>query len=240
MKILIVEDNVIIAEDIRVGLEAKGYEIIGIAPSYIDAIQFLETGEVAFAVVDIIIEGSFTGIELAKQIREKYNLPFIFLTSHGDSDTIEKALKTEPNGYLMKPFERKELYASIEVALLNFKSSSEKSEAEEVSAEVDAVFIKHKSVFTKVKYENVLYIKADGNYIEIFTEDGKKYLLRMSVKHFIDKTGNNTFFRTNRSHAVNVSKVESVGKNFVTVDELSVPLGKEQRQDLIKMITFLS
>lgn len=239
MKILIVEDNVIIAEDIKDGLKANGYTVSGIAHDYDSALEIIEHAKVEFVIIDIILSNNSSGIDLAREIRSKHKLPFIFLTSHGDTETVELALRTEPNGYLMKPFERKELYASIEVALLNYNSSIDTS-SEDVISYPDSIFVKNKSVFKKVKYDHIEYLKSDGNYLEIHTAEEKKFLLRMSIKNFMSKTSSNTFFQTNRSYAVNVQKVESVGNNFVTVGTSSIPLAKDRRQLLITMIPFLS
>ena len=120
MKILIVEDELIISEKIKMYVEALGYEVCGQAIKYTQAVQMLEEHRPDFVLVDITIAGDKTGIDLAKTIRSDYHIPFIFLSSHSHKDTVELAKKTTPYGYVLKPFKKADLYTAIEVAMYNF------------------------------------------------------------------------------------------------------------------------
>ncbi|MGB7392965.1 MAG: response regulator, partial [Pricia sp.] len=127
IKILIVEDNVIIADDMQSMLEEIGYEIVDNVIVYEQAEEVLKNQQVDLVLIDIILASDKTGIDLGKHIRANYDIPFIFVTSNSDRATVENAKSVKPNGYLVKPFEQQDLYTSIEIALSNF-SSSEKSQ----------------------------------------------------------------------------------------------------------------
>ncbi len=116
-KALIVEDEVIIAEDIRQILISIGYEVVGIATKYSRAIEMLRTMEVDFVLIDIILGGAKSGIDLAADINEHHKIPFIFLTSHADAATVKRAKEVKPNAYLLKPFTRDDIFATLEIAL---------------------------------------------------------------------------------------------------------------------------
>lgn len=120
IKILIVEDNVIIADDMQSMLEEIGYEIVDNVIVYEQAVDVLKNNHVDLVLIDIILASDKTGIDLGKHIRETYNIPFIFVTSNSDRATVENAKTVKPDGYLVKPFEQQDLYTSIEIALSNF------------------------------------------------------------------------------------------------------------------------
>lgn len=125
-KILIVEDEPAIAHDIAAILTSKGYTVCGIAHSSTKAMDFLVTKSPDIALLDISIKGDKDGIEIAHIIKKKHDIPFVFLTSYADRETIERVKETAPYGYIVKPFKESDLAPAIEVALLR-KSSETKT-----------------------------------------------------------------------------------------------------------------
>lgn len=117
--ILIVEDEPLIAEDIQGYLEESGFTVAGIANDGASALKLLESHRPDALLLDINLGTPPDGIELAEIIREKFQLPFVFLTSHADKSTLERAKKTFPAGYLLKPFDGHDLMTSLEIALYN-------------------------------------------------------------------------------------------------------------------------
>ncbi|MBN2737351.1 MAG: response regulator [Spirochaetales bacterium] len=120
-KILIIEDEAIIAKDIQLRLKKLGYEITAIADNKMKALAITETDVPDLALVDIMLKGKEEGIEAALEIHSLYDVPIIYLTSYSDEQTLEKAKVAEPFGYLLKPFVEKELVSSIEMALYKHK-----------------------------------------------------------------------------------------------------------------------
>tara|TARA_Y100000385_G_C13104558_1_gene646705 strand:+ start:2338 stop:2943 length:606 start_codon:yes stop_codon:yes gene_type:complete len=136
-RILIVEDEVLIAEDIRISLNELGYDISDICYDSENAMDSIYKSRPDMVILDINIRGSKNGIEIAEIINEKYQIPFIFLTSLSDRDTLEKAKKTRPKGYLTKPFKDKDLLTTIEMAIYNH--SQEMNQKNITKVHVDAV-----------------------------------------------------------------------------------------------------
>ena len=116
-KILIVEDERITAEDLKNTLENMGYEVTGLASSADSFYTCLSTGKPDLVLMDIYLKGPKDGIELATEIKEKYQLPVIYLTAYSDSNILERAKITEPFGFILKPFQDRELHSNIEMAL---------------------------------------------------------------------------------------------------------------------------
>jgi len=124
-KILIVEDEVIVARNIEKRLISAGYKVTGIASSAEKAIGLAASLKPDLVLMDIKLKGKMDGIDAAKAIRNSYRLPIIYLTSYADEETFQRAKITEPFGYLIKPFELKELNRSVEMALYKNKINNE-------------------------------------------------------------------------------------------------------------------
>lgn len=127
IRVLIVEDEPLIAEDIASNLNAIDYKVAGIAYNSEKALKFLEEEIIDIAILDINIKGDKNGIDLAHIINEKHKIPFIYLTSYADKATVDEAKRTMPYGYLLKPFREKDLFSSIEMALFRFSKEHKKA-----------------------------------------------------------------------------------------------------------------
>lgn len=121
-RILIVEDEAITAKDIQMVLQDLGYEVTGTASSGEEAIRKAEDHKPALVLMDIVLQGKMDGIEAAGQIHTRMDVPIVYLTAHSDKATLERAKITEPFGYILKPFEERELHTNIEIALYKHKT----------------------------------------------------------------------------------------------------------------------
>jgi len=116
-KILVVEDERVVASDLRIRLESGGYAVCAMVASGEEGVE--KAGELRpdLVLMDITLQGNMDGVVAAEQIRQRYNLPVVFLTAHSDEGTLQRAKITEAFGYILKPFEERELFANIEMAL---------------------------------------------------------------------------------------------------------------------------
>ena len=130
-KILIVEDEYIIAEDIKRILKKSGYEVVGNVQTGEDAIESVEEHQPELVLMDIHLKTDMSGIEAAQIIYDNYRIPFVYLTAYADKKTLEKAKITQPRGYVLKPFDTRELLAAVEIALYEheMKIALKKSES---------------------------------------------------------------------------------------------------------------
>jgi len=117
--ILIVEDEAMVAQDIAAHLRDVGFEVAAIVHRGQDALDFLAHHQVRAIILDITLNGDMDGIAVAMAINSSYRLPIIFLTSHSDRSTLDRAKAVRPGAYLVKPFEAHDLLTSIEMALYN-------------------------------------------------------------------------------------------------------------------------
>lgn len=119
IRILIVEDDIFICQDIRERLERMDYQVSGVAYDAERAMGELAGNTPDLAIIDVNLGKGPDGIAVAEKIRDHYQIPFIFLTSYATSSILDRAKRTRPAGYILKPFDGKDLYAAIEVALYN-------------------------------------------------------------------------------------------------------------------------
>ena len=118
-KILIVEDESIVALDLEQRLEDMNYNVVGIAGNGIEAIKKTEKLSPDLVLMDILIKGDLNGIETAQKIRNLYNIPFIYLTGSFDAAILERAKTTKPSGYISKPFDDTEIQNAIQLTINN-------------------------------------------------------------------------------------------------------------------------
>lgn len=123
-RILVVEDEIIIAEDIQRKLKTMGYDVSAIVSSGEEAIKKIKENIPDLILMDIVLYGGMDGIETAGQIHSLFDIPVVYLTAYADEKTLERAKITEPFGYLIKPFKERELQITIEIAL--YKHEMEK------------------------------------------------------------------------------------------------------------------
>jgi DNA-binding response OmpR family regulator len=166
-KVIIVEDDEITALNLNMSLQKHGYSVIAVCDNATQAKNRITTHTPDVIIIDISLQESSDGIELAKSIKERYEIPFIYLTSYSDDDIIAQAKLTEPYGYIVKPFDPGSLHATIQMALFKYQMENKRKENIN-SLKVD-----------KLNLEKLLYSKriADKPIVPF----GKDYHLDISI-----------------------------------------------------------
>jgi DNA-binding response OmpR family regulator len=124
-KIAIVEDDEITALNLKMSLTKQNYDVVTVVDNAEQALHEIALNRPEVIIIDISLQDSSDGITLAQDIKLKYHIPFIFLTSHCSNEIIEAAKKTKPYGYIVKPFHPNTLHASIQMGLLQFREEQE-------------------------------------------------------------------------------------------------------------------
>lgn len=231
MRILIVEDEFITLETLSTVLKEMNYQISGDAMSAKEAIKVLEEGQTDFAILDINIKGDHDGIWLANQIQSKYKIPFIFLTAFADDETVKRAIAHEPYGYLVKPFNKVDVFTAIEVAVKNFTKQQAVTDLKDFShATGNSIFIRNDYMFVKLNIADILFIKSDKNYLEIFTSE-KRHVIRGKLSDFV-KNLTSEFIQIQRSYVINTNMIEQFNAGFVFINEYKIPIGTNYKEKL--------
>ncbi len=238
---MIIEDEMIIAEDLKDILEDLGYQVEGIAISAREALQLLEEHSPDLALVDIQLKGGKDGIELAAEIRDHYRIPFIFLTSHADTATLQRAKEVNPYGYVLKPYEEPAIHAAIEMALANFSKENASGTPAGTEAEMimnDSLFVRSNGMLVKIRFSDILYLEADANYTNIYTRE-KKFVLRSILKELEKKLRSHHFSRIHKSYLVNLTQIDAIDSQSVHIGGKEIPISRSQHSWLLNQIKTL-
>lgn len=229
-RIMIVEDELIIAEDIKEKIIGFGYHTVEVSDSYEDALRIIKDESPDLILLDIALKGTKTGIDIAREIDANYQIPYIFLTSNHDAKTLELIKTVHPSSYLLKPYKKEELYMAIELAFQNkpVGSQSEKKQP-------DHIFIKEGHQFQKIKTEEILYLKSEGVYIELYSTQ-KRYITRDSFKNIVDKLPANKFIQTHKSYYINTEHISSVSSMSIIIGKEEIPLGRTFKEEVLKAL----
>jgi DNA-binding LytR/AlgR family response regulator len=242
MRILIIEDELIISRDMTAMLTKMGYEVIGDAMDFDEAIEILEREMPDLILLDINLNGKRDGIDLATAINERFHIPFIFTTSYSDAATLQRARQTNPVNYLVKPFKQEQLYTAIEMGL--FKAAEiDLSDTEPTTYNAEerpliikgALFIKDKFAYSKLIIEEIRWVKSDGNYLEIYTSAAKPALIRASMGNFMERL-DDKFLRCHKSYIINLEHLTKFETHSVTIGNEVIPISKNYSDELIKRL----
>lgn len=242
IKLLIIEDEPIIARDIADALDSLGYRVTAICTHHEAALSALAAERPDLVLCDIHLEGDdWDGIRLAAEIRRLYNLPLIFLSALTDPATIGRAAEADPDAYLTKPFEERSLYAAIELALSKFAL---RQEAPPPASAADSTpppfiagsfFIKDKKRLVKVSADEILWVKADGVYSLLATAS-RQFLLSTHLGAIEERLQALHFVRVHRSYLVNFHHIQSIEEDVLTIGPERIPLGKSYREEFYRRL----
>ncbi|MEH6536541.1 MAG: LytTR family transcriptional regulator DNA-binding domain-containing protein [Psychroserpens sp.] len=240
IKILIVEDEMIIAANISLQLTTLGYDVIGIVPRAEEALICVKHDEPHIVLMDINLKGDLDGIETVKLIQKTYDVAVIYLTANTDEVHFNRAKETNPYAFISKPFKKLDLQRAIELTLNRIEQ--EKNNPKEVSHAnsspfllSDCIFVRHHEKMVKVDIKDILYIEAERNYCRIYSK-GKEYLLVMTLKDMDKKLPNKHFLRVHRSFIVNLSQIDEIAKSHIVIAKKAVPVSKSLKEELLKRL----
>ncbi|MCF6168039.1 response regulator [Lutibacter sp.] len=228
-KILIVEDEPIIASDIEMSLEEIGYDVIGIEEDAESALQSIKNNKPDLVLLDINLDGDMDGIILAEEINLHFHIPFVFLTSNTDNLTINRVKRTKPAGFIVKPFTDKDLQSNIEIALF-----------QEIKPVVNTnnneyIFVKDFSEYIKIALNDLMFVKAEDNYSRLFT-DGNSFILSQTLKKVETKLPDSKFIRIHRSFIINLKFVDKYKEGSIFIKEHKLPIGRSYQEEFFKKI----
>jgi DNA-binding LytR/AlgR family response regulator len=239
-KILIVEDEIIVANDIEFNLKKLNFEVVGIASCKSEAENMLLSTKVDLVLMDIMLKNDESGIELAEYINSKYSLPVIFLTAYTDLATVERAKYTNSYGYIVKPFKSIDLRIQITLAIYKHEqyllnSNLSKKNIDEIDKK--EIFVKSNNKLIKINKEDILYIEALKDYVLLFTTE-KKYIIHTTMKDIEVKLGPSMFIRIHRSYIVNINKIESIEFSNLRIEDKDIllPIGGSYKEILMNKL----
>lgn len=255
VNLLIVEDEAILAMDLRARLEREGYCVVGTAPTGRRALELFEQHRVDLVLCDINLRGDWNGIETARRLATHRSTALIYLTALTDRDTVEEAKQTLPGAYLTKPVTTDALRIAIEMALHQFAYRSQIKSEPRVEVELpvrplnpdasreailqvgDHIFIKQNYQFVRIELRDLLYLEADASHTTVITT-ARKYALRQGLNLLLERLPHDKLVRVHRSYAVNLDRVESFNEYEISIAGQVIPLGRSYKEAFLTHFRF--
>jgi len=229
-----IEDDLLIAEDLQDKLEQLGHRVLGNARNYDESLELVMSTKPEIIISDIVLEGDRDGIEAVSAIYEFHKCPVIYLSANSESSMVKRAMQTHPAAFLIKPFKLSEFAINIDLAVQNFKKTVDFKAANPKIT--DSVFLPDQNTFVRVFKKDILYIKADGSYVEVVTSE-KPYHLASNLKNFHRQFTDDQFLRISRSYLINLGYVSRINGNMIYIKygqkETPLIFSKDKRQEIL-------
>ena len=239
MKILIVEDENLVADALAIQLNEIGYSDISFAKNFSEIKNILTSVEIGLILMDIgLKESNLDGIQIAEKITESYLIPIIFLSAYSDNFTLSRIKKVPFANYLVKPSSTRQLYVSINNAIEFSKTLSNTFNASHSECPLyqkdNSFYIKSNNSYIKVKTDQILWIKSVRGGIEFHLINEKTKMLTASIASFLRQFHHQSLLRVHRSYVINKTKVVAIqDKNLVIGDDnfnKTIPVGQNYKQ----------
>ena len=219
IKIYILEDEIITQELLKQTLEDLDFTVCGMATNAETALAEISVSKPDIAILDIRVDGVQTGVWLGNQL----DIPIIYLTAFNDVDTIKKAIATKPTSYLVKPFNNKDLYIAVELAVSKIKNKAQ-------------IIIKDKGKKIILLEEQILFAKKEDQYLILHLKDSEK-LIRSSIKDFLEQVNSSSFLQVHRSYVINKNCVTAFNNKEITIHNSSIPISKSFAKEVLEEIS---
>ena len=238
-KILVVEDNIITAKHITNSLKKFGHTITDMVNSKKTVEKSIVSNRPDLVILDINLGQEIDGIQIAGILENDYSIPFVFLTSYNDEETISRILKLNPSGYIIKPFNPVDLNSVVELALFKARSGKQKVKMPEevksgsASTSLDEfLFVKNGRNIDRIPVAEIDFIQADGRYTYIHV-NGVKKISNTPLKSLRDKLSRANFVQTHKSFIVNLTMVDTITLHLLLIGDYEIPISKNYRSDLL-------
>ncbi len=243
INVLIVEDDPIYSVELERIVQESGYHVLEVVDNSETALRVVQTEIVHLILMDISIKGRLNGIEVAEQLAP-LGIPIIFLTVFEDDQTYMQVKQLGAYRYIVKPVKKLTLQNAIESVLVGTKEPSVKMEMlrlwQEDTALRNHIFLKTGNRLMKIDLTKVAIIESDGNYVTLYTENGK-YAAKMSLKRIKQKISSRQYVQIHRNYIVNILYINTIDNKLNQVDVLGkgLPLGVTYKTQFMERLNSL-
>ncbi len=221
--ILLVEDDYLNRRLTKKILINAGYRVLE-SKNTNEALALIEQEQIDVAILDINLgEDKHEGITLGQQIKDQYQIPFIYLTAYANMHTLTKATTTKPYSYLTKPLKEIDLIASIAIAIGQATA--------EQPVLISSISVKLEDHFVDLALAAIDYIEANGNYLLCFSAN-KVYRYRSTIKQLLALPTSTTFVQTHRGFLINKNKIEKYNAKNVFVNQKTIAVSRNYKKNL--------
>lgn len=227
-RLLIVEDDPVIAADTAAMLAELGHAVCGVASDAARGIALAELELPDLALVDIRLGRGPDGITVAQALNER-GIPFVFITAHTDPATVQRVAVTRPEGFLIKPFDRDDLRTQLAVVLARLDRTRPDEDGD------GCLLLRDRGRWCRVPMDQIRYAEADDNYTILHTTT-RRFSLVSTVSALEERVGATHLLRVHRSFAVNPAHITSFDAMHLRMDEVSIPIGRTYRAAVMRRL----
>jgi DNA-binding LytR/AlgR family response regulator len=234
MKLLIIEDDLLTADNIKTLLTKNNHEV-KMAKNSLEAIKLAEAFWPNLAIVDIHLkQSSSDGIGIANILKKTFNIPIIFLTGKSDPSTFSLAKAIQPLAYLIKPFNPQELVFQVELAYEHFIINQPSSNP----LANESVYFPDKNGHKKVEKKDVSYIKASGNFTFLYLNENSQIILTGNLGYYAQFFPSSAFFQCHRSYIINLEHINRIIDDTIYLKNFkeAIPLAASRKAEFLKRI----
>jgi len=247
LKILIVEDESLIAESLRSILVGMGYEVAAVFRTGQETLDKFKPGFADIIIMDINLHGKMNGVDTSIELRKISTVPIIYVTDNQDEYLRKKAIyETNTVQYLTKPFTRLDISVAIDLAIKALKKHDLKVRETQASSYIldECIFVKDGSAYKKILIQDILYLQAARSYCELFFSDGSAkptcIVFSESLSFLEEKLAfAKPLIRVHRSYLVNIHAVHKTQDNRLWIGEKEIQIGKTYRSQVQGMFRFI-
>jgi len=236
MKVLLVEDEELYADQVEMLLDKMGHILIGCFDRSDNVLDSVVKEKPDLILMDVHIRGNYDGVELSQMIRDHSEVPIIFITSLKDDMTFRRASRVGASNFILKPFNQIQLQRAIELAVSKTVQKNEiRSDLEEIGQ--DHFFAKKSDILEKVRFQDIDYVEADGQYCMVYMSE-KKYALHISLSRFREELPTSAFIQTHRSYIINRNKITSINpkENTIAIGGKTIPISRRNKTTVMQSL----
>lgn len=239
IRVLIVEDEPLYADQLELHLQNLGYEPVGPAANARTALALFRTEAIDLALLDVQLRGPMDGIELAAELLALRPVPLLFLTSRADDATFARARPLGPAAYLIKPVAPDALQRAMALAVDSFATqyTAPDAPAAPASHPSDALFVKENGLLEKIRLSEIQSVEANDKVCRVILA-GRTVQVRMPLRELVRHLPPEHFVQIQRSYFVNLDHIERLDpvRNLVQVGELLLPVSETYHAELLRRL----
>lgn len=251
VKVLIVEDELIIAESLKIMLENMGYEVPAIFTSGKTTLENFKPGFADIIIMDIHLAENTNGIDTSIEIRKISTAPIIYITDDKDEYTRKKAIyESNTVQYITKPFTKLDISIAIDLALKAMKGHdlALKKNTESSFLINESIFVKDVQGFKKIMITDIMFLKADGSYCKLFYRGSKRgnetvieeIMFSENLSYLEEKLlFAKNLVRIHRSFIINIHNVKKIQENRLWIEDVEIPVGKTYKNEIRDRFRFI-
>jgi len=231
LKILIVKSNLSFAIELEMLLLKWGCKNINIVDNGIEAFAILESSMIDIILMDIDINGSLNGIQVAEKIQNT-GIPIIYITGQKSEEYYERAKNTNLSSYIVKPFNSLTLKSAIETSMV-----SKPCETEE---DIQYFYVRRGKILKKILIEDIYLVISDANYCDLY-HDSFKSTVKSSLKKILHQLPERDFIRVHNQYIVQVNKINEIflTKGEILINDMIIPIGRSFKKQLKERLNVL-